>query len=274
MKLGIHITFYYIKNRLPYLEKVLDGLEKIEKTKTIFIYTNIEFDLNEKYQDVEIVVNDFANNGHKRLSKLRRFYYQTFLKLGITKMVHPYYLTWINRTYVESYIDEFDAQMYIEDDIYFDNISFNYWLKNKTVCIENEFNLGFLRVEEDDSKNRFLTDLTSIPKKIIELQGEKFLLNDVNPYYGFWIYDKSELKKFIKSKEWKFKFKNYGVRERSAIGWHGFKMKRYKGSLIPLIKIDEDLYQCDEDCAVHHLPNNYIGSDVFCQYSFPFEIKK
>lgn len=274
MEIAAHITFYYVESRLKYLEKVIEGLRTIKQEITIFIYTNRNFTLDNKYSNVKIVAHRFADNGHKKLNKRRRFYYQTLLKLGITKLVHPYYLTWINRIYVEKYIDKYDVQMYLEDDIYFDNTSLDYWCRYKNLCINNDYNLGFLRIEKDDDNNEFLTDLTVLPKEIITLNEVDFLLNDINPYFGFWIYEKSELKKFLKSKEWKFKFKNYGIRERSAIGWHGLNMKRYKGSLIPLVKNVEGSYYCDKDSTVHHLPNNYIGNHVFCQHTFPFKIEK
>ncbi len=274
MNLGVHITFYYVENRLQYLKKVIEGIESIDAEKTIFVYSNRDFKLDEHHENVKIIVHDFARKNNNKLHSIHRFYYQTLLKLGLTKLVHPFYLAWVNRKYVEKYIENFDVQMYIEDDIYFNSNTFDYWLENKDICLKNNYNLGFLRIEKDNkTNNEYSTDLFKPLDRIVDLDDTKFLLNDINPYCGFWIYEKSELKKFIKSSEWKFKFKNYRIRERSAIGWHGFKMDRYKGTLVPLEEKGNNFYQCNENSSVHHMPNNYIGNEVFCQVKFPLEIK-
>jgi hypothetical protein len=274
MNLGIHITFYYIESRLGYLKKVIEELQKIKYSKTIFIYSNTDFCFKEDHENVKVIVHKFADNGHKKLRKFRRFYCQTLLSLGITKYVHPFYLTWMHRKYVESYVEDYDVQMYLEDDICFDSNSFTYWLKNKDLCIKNNYNLGFFRIEIDEKGVKYLTDITQTPNKIIDIENRKFLLNDVNPYCGFWIYDQKELKSFIKSKEWGFKIKRYGIREKAAIGWHGLTMNRYEGTLIPLIDFDDEKYYTDSGCSIHHLPNNYIGNDVFCQFTSPLIIEK
>ena len=88
----------------------------------------------------------------------------------------------------------------------------------------------------------------------------------------FWIYDKKELKKFVESDEWRFKFKGYGIREMSAIGWHGKNMERYKGTIIPLRSTENNTYVVNDDCKVHHFPNNYIGSNEFCCIKLPVQL--
>lgn len=273
MKLGVHITFFYVESRLQYLEKVIEGIASINEDTTVFIYSNRNFKLKEHTENINIVVYDFANKKSTRLKSIHRLYYQTLLRLGYTKLVHPFYLTWVNRKYVTKHIEDFDVQMYLEDDIYFDIRSFKYWLTYKDACIGNGYNLGFLRYEKDKNEELYFSDLFGPMDKIVTLEGKKFLLNDVNPYCGFWIYEKSELKKFMQSKQWKFKFNNYRVRERSAVGWHGFQMEHYKCSLLPLNNIKDNIYQCSEDAFVHHLPNNYIGHDFFCKVKAPIEME-
>ena len=80
------------------------------------------------------------------------------------------------------------------------------------------------------------------------------------------------MREFIKSEEWFFRFKDYAKREKSAIGWHGKNMSRYKETLIPLIN-DGKQYLTVKECAVHHLPNNYIGQSNVCTINFPITIK-
>ena len=77
-----------------------------------------------------------------------------------------------------------------------------------------------------------------------------------------WIYDKKELSKFINTKFWKFKWKGkniyafYGIREMSAIGWHGKNMQRYKATIIPLLK-----KKLNPGCYIKHLSNNHALSN-------------
>ena len=196
---------------------------------------------------------------------------RVFQKIRLIKIKHPFFLTWDNRKYVECYIDDFDVQIYMEDDIGFNVKTLEYWIHYKDVCIRNQYNLGFLRTEFNDSGEILLTDITSPPEKVIKIDNQLFLLNDNNAYCGFWIYDKNELKEFIKTNEWQFNFEEYGIREKSSIGWHGIEMKRYKGTIIPLIT-NNNVLETHPGCNVHHIPNTYINNKIFCKYKFPLTI--
>ena len=177
--------------------------------------------------------------------------------MGIKQLIHPYYLTWENREKIPDMIDLYDVQIYLEDDIKFTQDNLNYWLQHKESILSNGFNLGFLRIELDE-KQCYLTDLSEELTETVEIENQLFLINNNNPYCGFWIYSKNELREFIKSEEWFFRFKDYDRREKSAIGWHGKNMSRYKETLIPLMN-DGKQYLTVKECAVYHLPNNYIG---------------
>jgi hypothetical protein len=268
MDVAAHIAFYYVESRLCYIYKVLQSLAEIPQNIHVFIYTNKKFDLKSAYSNMVIEMK-YVN--YVELTFLNRATYK-HIPFVIRRHIDPYFLTWENRRYVERNIDKYDVQMYLEDDICFTNAAFEYWLKYKEFCKKNDYNIGFLRYEVNNDKI-YCTDLTSIPDKIIYIDGKLFLLNDNSPYCGFWIYDKSELYRFTKSKEWKFKFKEYKIREKSAIGWNGVKMKRYKGSIIPLKVIDRNTIAIHNDCKVHHLANNYIGHSVFCTVELPIQFK-
>ena len=78
-------------------------------------------------------------------------------------------------------------------------------------------------------------------------------------YCCFWLYDKKQFDSFIKTKWWDFKKKltnfrhNYGLTERSALGYHAFNIGYFKATLIP-----EIMDQADPDCMIEHLTNNYF----------------
>jgi hypothetical protein len=92
------------------------------------------------------------------------------------------------------------------------------------------------------------------------LDNIKFIINDINPYYGFWVYDSTELEKFTKTKWWNFHWKGnsfnsfYGMAEMSATGWHGKNMDRYHETVFPLKN-----NVISKGALLHHLPNNYIN---------------
>ena len=93
--------------------------------------------------------------------------------------------------------------------------------------------------------------------------GAFFIVNE-NPYCAFWIYDKSEFGKFIKTKYYNFKWKFLKIgnvnlmREMASIGWHGydtkkgFSMGRYNASIIPLKG-----RLLDKNSFIYHLSSNY-----------------
>lgn len=269
MNIAVHISFYYVESRLKYLQKILQNLSLISHNIKIFIYCNKEIELDSNFEniEIEIVQIKFLHENEKQKS------IYSYLPFISRQSINPFYLTWKNRPYVEKYIEQYDVQIYLEDDIGFTNEALKYWLEHKDICIDNDYNLGFLRVEEDEASGSwFCTDLTKSPGRIVKIENQLFLLNDNNPYCGFWIYDKKELKKFAGSREWRFKFKDYGIREKSAIGWHGKNMKRYKGTIIPLRSTENNTYVVNDDCKVHHFPNNYIGDNEFCCIKFPVQL--
>lgn len=265
MKLAAHVTFFHSPQRLKYLKKVVDKLLEIDENIDIYIYTNKKFSLYPAKSNIKLKIFNY------RKFFISRFSSKSLLsKLGIKWLIHPFYLAWENRDVIEIVVEKYDVQIYLEDDIEFKKDNFDYWLKYRQLTNRFNFNLGFFRFEVDENQRKLLTDVNWPLNEIIELEGQKFLLNNLNPYCGFWIMDKKELKEFIKSKEWNFEFNGCGVREKAAIGWHGINMKRYKGTIIPLVQQDNN-YATPIESIVHHLPNNYIGKGRYCTIEFPLE---
>jgi hypothetical protein len=263
VKIAAHITFFFVESRLKYLRKVIENLNELKADVTIFIYSN---------QDLLPFINQ-KNVVHKKYSYNKRgvFGYNNgfWNRVGLTSLVHPYYLTWENRTVVNERIEEFDVQIYLEDDIAFTNRNLEYWVAYKDTCLRNQYNLGFLRIEYDPDNKALLTDLLHWPDQVVTIEGKPYLLNDSSAYCGFWIYDRQELKEFIKSKEWRFEFKGLGIREKSAIGWSGSMMTRYKGTVLPLFKDTDGELRLSGFSTVHHIPNTYVNDPVHCRIQLP-----
>lgn len=290
MKIAAHITFFYVPTRIGYLKTVIEKLNSIPQELRIYVYTNEALPAEiTSLKGVEVLQFPYKKQKWVQLLSffdfkalrpityplsraLNQYLYRFFHTLGLKRFLHPFYLTWENRVVVQKEVANFDAQMYLEDDMGFGAEAFQYWLTYNECCIRNGYNLGFLRTESDANGKLWITDLTDKPKQIIELEGQKFLLNDNNPYCAIWIYSVSELKKFMQSPEWRFNFRGVNVREKSAVGWHSQNMKHYKGTLIPLVENADGSYSVHPGAAIQHLPNNYIGDAVFCKLPFPFSV--
>ena len=167
---------------------------------------------------------------------------------------------------METQKDNYDIFIYCEDDLLFTKKNFKYWLENKDKCIENNYNLGFLRVEMN-KKNKILysTDQVETSNYYVELKNKKYLVL-ANSNCSFWIYDKYEFNEFIKTKYWRFDWRWISIsdilliREMAAVGWHGQNMNgldmgRYSATIVPLKK-----GKLENKSFIRHLPDNYANA--------------
>jgi hypothetical protein len=235
LKITKHISFFYKKDRLAYLNKIIDTTNNYDYYTDIYIHTNENFNNNELnyYQNgkIKIVIHDLSNE-------------------------NPFFLTWKCRDLMKSQQNEYDIFIYTEDDIQIPKKTINYWLKNYQKLLNNKYNLGFVRIEKKSNNDEYITDINTKLNKIVTIEKELFILNN-NPYCAMWIYDKNEFKKFVNSKYWNLTMVGacYDIREQSAIGLHGKCTDWFKGTLIPIVN-----KRLIEDCKIYHLPNNYVNN--------------
>ena len=238
LKIAVHITHHITGNPKEMikkdilLKKVINSYLSLSKSVNIFVHLNKKMQLKYKTAKVNCIV----------------------YKL---KKEHPFYLSWKCRRIMEKQKNNYDVFVYTENDILFKKNNFNYWLQNKDICKNNNYNLGFIRVEDNKKKGIYAIDIFLKLKKLISINNRKFIINDNNSYCGFWIYDNEEFNKFIRSNVWKFKwktrFQHYGdIRAMSAIGWHGRFMGHYRNTLIPLKN-----RRLDINSIIYHLENKY-----------------
>lgn len=234
MKITKHISFYFLKNRIIYINNIIDETNKYEYITDIFIHTN-SIDLQEgmfkNYTngDIKIIHHDLSN-------------------------INPFYLTWKCRELLQKQQDEYDIFIYIEDDILVPYKAIKYWLEYNEKLIEMNYNLGFVRIEVENNIE-YITDLYGEKfDNIINLNEKKYCVNNKNPYCAFWIYNKSEFNKFVNSKYYNINnISGYKTREQSAIGLHGLNTDWYKNTLIPIIN-----NKLIEECKIYHMQNNYV----------------
>ena len=234
MKITKHISFYFIIDRIIYINNIIDATNKYEYTTDIFIHTN-NIDLQERMLNnytngyIKIIYHDLSN-------------------------INPFYLTWKCRELLQQQRNEYDIFMYIEDDILVPYKAIKYWLEYNQILLEMNYNLGFLRIEVEDGIE-YITDLFGEKfDTFINLNETKYCVNNKSPYCSFWIYNKNEFNNFVNSKYYNINnILGYGIREQSAIGLHGIYTHYYKNTLIPIVN-----NKLIEECKIYHMPNNYV----------------
>jgi len=242
-KITKHISFYYSPSRICFLNSIIDETNNYKYTTDIFIHTNnSEFCVEclTKYSNgsIHVVHHDLTDE-------------------------HPHLLTWKCRDLLYKQKSDYDIFMYIEDDILVPRTAIDYWLRYNESLIQMNYNLGFVRIEVNDEGVEFITDIQDeLYSKVIEISGEEYVLNDVNPYCAFWIYNKKEFNIFTNSKYYDISNIKvggcYGMRyakEASAFGLHSLETPWYSGTVIPFVEMG-----LDPQCKIYHMANNYVSN--------------
>lgn len=245
MSISIHIPFYNPNpekkegyrnlTRFDYLKENILNLKKLSLPTDIFIHTHNNF-LNDKELDANIINHQINNDD---------------LEKG--------YLTWLTRPEMQKQKDSYNYFMYLEHDIKFTEKNLQYYLKFQKNLSSKKFNLGFLIYEKNNKDNQnYSIHITERLKNFVCIDSQKFFINDRENYCCFWIYDQKQFKDFIGSKWWNFKKKvhnfrhNYGITERSSIGFNAYNINYFIATLLPEIN-----NQTDPDCFIEHMTNNY-----------------
>jgi len=225
-----HISFFYVPERIVYLNQEVEGLLTIPDID-IFIHTNQAFEHPMLHGNVHLVVHD----------------------LGET---HPFYLTWKSRPFFRDQLGKYDYFLYLEDDILFTQESFSYYRKYHPICKRNGVHLGFLRVEQSKRNHQwYLLDVTRPLQNRLKMDSLEFVVNDVNPYYAMWILDAEEMKRFITE------FPQEYDLTRPFWG-NNFNMVREDAAISPGCTLYSKTVIFDEKGAnLWHLTNNYVDHD-------------
>ena len=267
--MAIHISFFYIEERLKYLNKIIDASNAYERTADLFIHTNEDFPAERRKE----YYRRAGMRAYRRVGGKLNEYTNGKIEVVVHDLskTHPFYLTWQCRDLMKSQKDDYDIFMYLEDDILVPEQAIKYWLEHNEKLIRAGYNLGFVRIEKDIDNKEYSTDIFRKLTGKIELPSWgsavddcTYRINDCNPYCAMWIYNKNEFNKFVNSKFWDianipWPSGGKAIRERSAVGLHWPVRPSvtedywYKETLIP--SVDDKL---TDDCKIFHLPNNYI----------------
>ena len=111
-----------------------------------------------------------------------------------------------------------------------------------------------------------MSNLGFLTKEVI-IESQKYIINDKNPYCGFWIYDKLEFNKFVDSKYYDIRNVNgYDIRAVVAIGLHGVQTDWYKATVIPLKENKLDVIKKYKFCLCYENicdQRGYITERIF-----------
>ena len=247
MSISIHIPFYNPNpekkegyrnlTRFDYLKENILNLKKLSLPTDIFIHTHNNF-LDDKELDANIINHQINNDD---------------LEKG--------YLTWLTRPEMQKQKGNYDYYMYLEHDIKFTERNLQYYLRYQKSLSEKKFNLGFLIYEKNNEDNEnYSIHISEKLNKFFNLNSQNFIINDLENYCCFWIYDQNQFNDFINSNWWNFKRKvhnfrhNYGITERSSIGLNALNINYFRATLLPEIN-----NKLDPNCYIEHITNNYFN---------------
>ena len=233
-KIIIHIAFHYNEERFEYLRGVISSILDYNFNRVdIYIDTNVD------NFDIGILGLGLPENIGLKI-------------IPHQNLQHPFLLTWQHRKNIISLKDEYDYFMYLEDDISVSYDALEEWREDSNLLFKHNKIRGFIRCEENANNEIVSIDYPDkIKCKEIVNIDKKIFFRPKNPYQGFWVYSKKQLKKFIKSKCWEDGNCEWEVRERASAGMIWNDEKKHS-LLVPMKRstIPDYVY-------VKHLPNNY-----------------
>jgi len=247
--LWVCITFFYVPERLSYLQQVINGYEQIANKITISIITNIT-----NYDHITSKLT---------FSKLNNL---TYNFISTQTIGHNYLYPWLYTIAFNQALKSSDAThfLYTEDDHLFTRKNVIYWLEYRDSLAEHGFIPSFFRVEYHKKRGWVSTDqankMSYFRIKLLKLKsGEKFI-GFRNPYQGLFFLDRPLMEEFSTSGAINPDFGIWHIREKAAQGLTFVNVpKGYKSRNLVLL---DDLFKGVSDKAwVHHLPNNYACDD-------------
>tara|TARA_Y100000816_G_scaffold282186_1_gene257595 strand:+ start:733 stop:1425 length:693 start_codon:yes stop_codon:yes gene_type:complete len=219
--LSVHIPFKRIDiNRL---NKIIRNYNKYNIKTDLYIYTKektqYEID-NYTNNKIIIVITEHINNTIRKMLKCLK--------------------------------DNYDINMFTENDMLVPFKALNYWLENKNIKNIKNYNLGFIRVNE----NNEIVDVHHLPSKYIIINNTRYLINDTHSYCGVWIYDKESLYKWLKSEFLQSQNQNKTNDNIFRFGMHFPLLDYYENTIIPTIRNGKLLHP---DCVILKMNTNVKG---------------
>lgn len=244
----VRIAFHYVPHRLMYLVETIAAAAELP-------FGNVDIWIDTNTADL--------------IPELERLPYALNVRVW-DDLGHPFHLTWMHRRAMQDRIADFEAFLYLEDDILIPRRSMQMWLRETPRLAPLGLIPGFVRVEEGPGGGLYLSDyIESVSRDCIrEVDGRPYLSTPY-PYQACWVYDRPHMRELaampnylsgkVEEKDLSL-FERDGppaMREQVALGLQfiaipeGYETR----AMVPLT---EDLEVCP-DALIFHAPCNYIN---------------
>lgn len=214
------------------------------------VISNIQTHYKCKY---DLVVH--TNNEEGKQQILNKF--QNINIIVCNNLEHPYFLTWQHRSYMIDKIDQYDAFIYVEDDIVIKYEQLINHLKNLNDLWPNYVPV-LVRYEFNKHNERYSVDSIEPFKLRSEniIQNNNVFYCNVGMYYsGCWSLTKPILKELINQGLEFLTTKREKSREVAAslVNWELNKQG------VVQIEKQADKFQISEHSLIHHTSNKYVN---------------
>lgn len=248
-KLAVAITFFYIEEKLPFFEKVCSEIPSLCDNIQLHVITN-------------------ANKNQKKyISRIINKYLKTKF-IHIPSLVgHDFLYTWSHFSIFRRLFEndkEISHFLYLEDDLCLKKNNIYYWIKGRSFLKKYKLYPSFLRYELNSTKDgKFLVDITMSydSKKLpsICVENDYCFVNFPQPYQGMYLMDREMMYEFFNGIYCNPDFGVWGIREKAT---QGLTFANIPNGLFSrnLVGYNLKYKSIDENCLVHHLPNNYSNS--------------
>jgi len=249
-KIAICVTFYFDCSRLMYLDKISNSFNELAEKVCLTVITNTLLK-----EDLDQIKSTLTGKG---------FEFSIFTPIGLG---HPYLLTWSHFFIFRQLFEDisFSHFLYLEDDILITRENIIYWLEGREQLRGLNFIPSFLRVETKVGNEQwYSTDCTQqfeinqLPSVCIN--EDLLFVNLPTPYQGMYLLDRELMSEHLLGISSNPDFGTWGIREKAAQGLTFLSVSKgfISRNLIPY-KTKE--HQIDNNCLIHHTPNNYANQD-------------
>lgn len=234
-RLHARVAFHYVPWRLKYLVEVVTALQALP------------------FEHIEICIDTNSEQLQRVASRLP----EPFQIVVWDRLDDPFKLTWVHRAEMQKRLGDFDAFLYLEDDIIIPQYTMRRWMQETRRLAAHGFLPGFVRVEESRSGELMLADYLAPLERsaILRLEGRPYLRTPY-PYQACWVYDAAGMRELASQPDFLTgDVSNGDLRARIALGLQFTAVPEGAPSraLIPLT----DTLQVAPDALVFHAPSNY-----------------
>jgi len=227
-----------------------------EDSKTLpLLFLNLQT-IKEYKCDYKIVVHTNSNIAKELIYNS----YPQVETIVVTKLEHPYHLTWKHREYIKEHLDDFDVYMYTEDDVIIKYSQLVNYLETLREVWPN-YVPSFVRYEINDQDGEIyaLHPQRVSQSNIVTINGKRYY-NIQKTYCACWILPADLLKQQMHLINNKFTFDQMigheGCRENAASFVHWQLGKEN------LIELESNELQISHNCLIHHASNKYTNLAV------------